>query len=63
MTLAKKNGAFMDKQRSITKEQLMDLIKKYKIGKKPLSKLLGWGETTVLLYRRATALRWMKREN
>lgn len=40
----------MDKQRSITKEQLMDLIKKYKIGKKPLSKLLGWGETTVLLY-------------
>ena len=40
----------MDKQRSINKEQLMDLIKKYKIGKKPLSKLLGWGETTVLLY-------------
>ncbi|MBR5177703.1 MAG: hypothetical protein IKW90_02735 [Lachnospiraceae bacterium] len=40
----------MEKQRSITKEQLADLIKKYKIGKKPLSKLLGWGETTVLLY-------------
>ena len=40
----------MDKQKSISKEELFKMIKKYNIGKKPLSKLLGWGETTVLLY-------------
>ena len=40
----------MERLRSIHREELLDLIKKYNIGKKPLSKLLGWGETTVLLY-------------
>ena len=40
----------MGNRNYITKEQLQDLVKKYNIGKKPLSKLLGWGETTVLLY-------------
>ena len=40
----------MERLRSIRKEELLELIKKYNIGKKPLSKLLGWGETTVLLY-------------
>lgn len=38
------------KTRCITKDELLDMLKKYNIGKKPLSKLLGWGETTVLLY-------------
>ncbi len=35
---------------SITREELTGLLDKYDIGKKPLSKLLGWGETTILLY-------------
>lgn len=34
----------------IGREELCDMLVKYKIGKKPLSKLLGWGDTTVLLY-------------
>lgn len=33
-----------------TKEQLLSLMERYEIGKKPLSRLLGWGETTVLRY-------------
>lgn len=33
-----------------TKEQLLSIMEKYEIGKKPLSVLLGWGETTVLRY-------------
>ena len=27
-----------------------DILRKYKIGKKPLSKLLGWGEVTITRY-------------
>ena len=38
------------KRYHINKEELYDMMHKYNIGKKPLSKLLGWGETTVLLY-------------
>ena len=34
----------------ITREELAAMLEKYNIGKKPLSKLLGWGETTILLY-------------
>ena len=43
-----------DRQASsgITREELKDMLQKYNIGKKPLSKLLGWGETTILLYLR-----------
>lgn len=33
-----------------TKELLLLMMQRYDIGKKPLSKLLGWGETTVLRY-------------
>jgi len=33
-----------------TKEQLLILMQRYEIGKKPLSKLLGWGDTTVMRY-------------
>ena len=33
-----------------TREQLLSLMEKYEIGKKPLSRLLGWGETTVMRY-------------
>lgn len=33
-----------------TKEQLLLMMKQYEIGRKPLSRLLGWGDTTVLRY-------------
>ncbi len=33
-----------------TKEQLLSMMQRYDIGKKPLAKLLGWGETTVMRY-------------
>lgn len=36
--------------RLISSEEIYSLLKKYDIGKKPLSKLLGWGETTVIRY-------------
>ena len=36
----------------ITRDELKHMLEKYNIGKKPLSKLLGWGETTILLYLR-----------
>ena len=38
------------KRYHINKEELYDMMVKYNIGKKPLSKLLGWGETTVHLH-------------
>ena len=43
-----------DKYREIEKiikvEEITQILKKYKIGKKPLSKLLGWGEVTLTRY-------------
>lgn len=33
-----------------TRERLLFLMEQYEIGKKPLSRLLGWGETTVMRY-------------
>ncbi len=33
-----------------TKELLKDMTERYNIGKKPLSRLLGWGDTTVMRY-------------
>lgn len=33
-----------------TKELLLLLMQRYEIGKKPLSRLLGWGDTTVMRY-------------
>ncbi len=33
-----------------TKELLLFLMQRYEIGKKPLSRLLGWGDTTVMRY-------------
>ena len=37
-------------KRSIDKDELNKLLEMYDIGKKPLAKLLGWGETTIVLY-------------
>lgn len=33
-----------------TKELLLIMMQRYEIGKKPLSRLLGWGDTTVMRY-------------
>lgn len=33
-----------------TKEKLLFMMQRYEIGKKPLSRLLGWGDTTVMRY-------------
>lgn len=33
-----------------TKELLLSMMQRYEIGKKPLSRLLGWGDTTILRY-------------
>lgn len=33
-----------------TKELLISMMQQYEIGKKPLSRLLGWGDTTVMRY-------------
>ena len=35
---------------SIIKQQLLSIMERYQIGKKPLAKLLGWGDTTVMRY-------------
>lgn len=33
-----------------TKELLLVMMQRYEIGKKPLSRLLGWGDTTIMRY-------------
>ena len=35
---------------SIIQEQLGSIMEQYQIGKKPLAKLLGWGDTTIMRY-------------
>lgn len=34
----------------ISKEEILQILEKYNIGRKPLSILLGWGQTTILRY-------------
>ncbi len=34
----------------ITSDEIIQILEKYRIGKKPLAKLLGWGETTIIRY-------------
>lgn len=34
----------------ITVEEIKSILSDYRIGKKPLAKLLGWGETTIIRY-------------
>lgn len=36
--------------KTITKSEIETILKKYQIGKKPLSKVLGWGEITIIRY-------------
>lgn len=40
----------LDNDGVITSEEISLLLEKYRIGKKPLAKLLGWGETTIIRY-------------
>ena len=42
--------AYREKEKIITTNEINDILKKYKIGKKPLSKLLNWGEVTLIRY-------------
>ena len=44
------DNAFRTEEKIITKSQIDEILKKYKIGKKPLAKLLGWGEVTLIRY-------------
>lgn len=39
-----------DTRQVITTEQISCILEDYRIGKKPLAKLLGWGETTIIRY-------------
>lgn len=40
----------LEKVSVITTEEIKSILEKYRIGKKPLAKLLGWGETTIIRY-------------
>lgn len=37
-------------ERRLTKEDILKILDQYRIGRKPLAALLGWGETTVMQY-------------
>lgn len=40
----------MDNEAIITADEIKLILDRYRIGKKPLAKLLGWGETTIIRY-------------
>ncbi|MDF2484681.1 MAG: hypothetical protein K0R46_849 [Herbinix sp.] len=46
----KGNRNDMDNEAIITADEIKLILDRYRIGKKPLAKLLGWGETTVIRY-------------
>lgn len=37
-------------EKTLTKEEILSTLEKYKIGRKPLAVLLGWGATTIMQY-------------
>ena len=39
-----------DSAKYISKDEILQILKQYNIGRKPLSLLLGWGQTTILRY-------------
>lgn len=41
---------YRNEENIIRTEEINKILSKYKIGKKPLSKLLGWGEVTLIRY-------------
>ncbi len=44
------NRIEMDMGAIISSEEIKLILDRYRIGKKPLAKLLGWGETTIIRY-------------
>ncbi len=48
--LKRMDYAFRNTEGIIKVEEINEILRKYKIGKKPLSKLLGWGEITLTRY-------------
>ena len=44
------DNVYRKEENIITTEEINKILIKYKIGKKPLSKLLGWGEVTLIRY-------------
>jgi hypothetical protein len=40
----------MDSEAIISVDEIKLILDRYRIGKKPLAKLLGWGETTIIRY-------------
>lgn len=41
---------YINKYQIISSDDILEILDKYKIGKKPLAKLLGWGEVTIIRY-------------
>lgn len=48
--LRRLDKAFRLEEHIITVDEISEILRKYKIGKKPLAKLLGWGEVTLIRY-------------
>jgi hypothetical protein len=44
------NRIVMDNEATISADEIKLILDRYRIGKKPLAKLLGWGETTIIRY-------------
>lgn len=42
--------SYRNEEKIITTNEINKILSKYKIGKKPLSKLLGWGDITLIRY-------------
>ncbi|NLL73300.1 MAG: hypothetical protein GX237_07210 [Clostridiales bacterium] len=40
----------IENEDTITADEIRQILERYRIGKKPLAKLLGWGETTIIRY-------------
>lgn len=48
--LKRRDDVYRKEEKIITITEINEILLKYNIGKKPLSKLLGWGETTIIRY-------------
>lgn len=46
----KSNRLEVDTEAVISSDEIKLILDRYRIGKKPLAKLLGWGETTIIRY-------------
>lgn len=46
----KSNRNEIDSEAIISTDEIKLILDRYRIGKKPLAKLLGWGETTIIRY-------------